>query len=127
MNGTVRTRAPTASKIALEMADGTTAADGSPAPHGGSAGRLSSSTSTRGASGNVRIGYDFQSRLVTMERSHFSSSLSVRLTVWMTLPSTCARTPSGLMICPQSWATTTRVTRTAPVARSTSTSATHAT
>src|SRR5215470_13327335 len=56
VNGTVRILTPVASKTALEIADGTTAADGSPAPHGGSWGRLISSDSTTGTSGNVRIG-----------------------------------------------------------------------
>src|SRR6266849_10201067 len=51
VNGTVRIRTPVASKTALEIADGTTAADGSPTPHGGSAGRLISSDSTTGTSG----------------------------------------------------------------------------
>src|SRR5207245_4594430 len=101
-------------KTAYEIADGTTAAAGSPAPHGGWSGRLISTDTTSGTSGNVRIGYDFQSTLVTRERSHLSSSLSVRLPVWMTLPSICALTPSGLMTSPPSWATTTRMTRIAP-------------
>src|SRR5215510_16072212 len=56
VKGTVRSRTPVASKMALEIADGTTAADGSPTPHGGSWGRLISSDSTTGTSGNVRIG-----------------------------------------------------------------------
>ena len=38
------------------------------------------------------------------------------------LPSTCARTPSGLMICPQSCAQATRSTLILPLARSTATS-----
>src|SRR6267378_4184864 len=109
------------------MADGTTAADGSPAPHGGSLGRSMSTMSTTGTSGNLRMGYERQSTLVTRERFHFSSSFSVRLTVWMTLPSICWRTPSGLIIWPQSCATTTRLTTTSPVLRLTSTSATAAT
>ena len=68
-----------------------------------------------------------QSTLVTRDRSHVSSSLSVRLTVWTTEPSIWFFTPSGLMISPQSWATTTRRTRTSPVLRLASTSATAAT
>ena len=46
-----------------------------------------------------------QSRLVTADRLNFNSSLRVRLTVWMTLPSIWLSTPSGLMIWPQSWRT----------------------
>ena len=56
VNGTVRSRTPVASKTALAMADGTTAAAGSPAPQGGSAGRSIISTTTSGTSGNVRMG-----------------------------------------------------------------------
>ena len=43
VNGTERSRTPIASKTAFEIADGTTAADGSPAPQGFSFGRSISS------------------------------------------------------------------------------------
>ena len=56
VKGTDRSRTPIASKTALAMAAGTTAAAGSPAPHGLSVGRSTSSMSTVGTSGNVRIG-----------------------------------------------------------------------
>src|SRR5215213_10801697 len=46
---------------------------------------------------------------------------------WLMLPSIWFVSPSGLMISPQSWATTTLVTRTAPQPGSTDTSATTAT
>ena len=54
--GTERSRTPMASNTALEIADGTTAAAGSPAPHGRSAGRSIRSMTISGTSGNVRIG-----------------------------------------------------------------------
>src|SRR5207253_2854144 len=56
VKGTDRSRTPIASKTALAMAAGTTAAAGSPAPHGLSVGRSTSSMSTVGISANVRIG-----------------------------------------------------------------------
>src|SRR5437867_8382361 len=56
VKGTDRSRTPIASKTALAMAAGTTAAAGPPAPHGFSVGRSTSSMSTVGISGNVRIG-----------------------------------------------------------------------
>src|SRR2546422_380459 len=62
--------------------------------------------------------------LVTADRFHCRSSISARLTVWMMLPSIWLRSPSGLMIWPQSCATKKRSTRTLPVRRFTSTSAT---
>jgi hypothetical protein len=60
--------------------------------------------------------------LVTRARSNSVSSSSVRLSVWRMQPSTCARTPSGLMICPQSCAHHTFSTAMAPVRRSTTSS-----
>ena len=68
-----------------------------------------------------------QSTLVTLVRPHSTCSSSVRLTVGITPPSIWLASPSGLMIWPQSWPTQTRVTRTVPVLRLTSTSATAAT
>src|ERR1700730_7609743 len=56
VNGTERSRAPVASKTAFEMADGTTAAEGSPPPHGFSSGRSMRSMATSGISGKVRMG-----------------------------------------------------------------------
>ena len=56
LNGTERILAPVASKIAFEIAEGTTAAVGSPAPHGFSVGRSINSMTISGSSGNVRIG-----------------------------------------------------------------------
>ncbi len=56
VNGTDRSRTPVASKTAFEIADGTTAADGSPAPQGFSVGRSIRSMTTSGTSGKVRIG-----------------------------------------------------------------------
>jgi hypothetical protein len=53
-------------------------------------------------------------------------SISARLVVCSTLPCTWCFTPSGLIIKPASWPTTTRLTCTSPVARLTSTSATQA-
>ncbi len=61
--------------------------------------------------------------LVTRARSNSVSSNKVRLSVCRMQPSTWARTVSGLIISPQSWAHTMRVTRIAPVARSSETSA----
>ena len=55
-NGTERRRTPMASNTAFEIADGTTAADGSPAPHGDVVGRSMSSKTISGTSGKVRIG-----------------------------------------------------------------------
>src|SRR5215475_3504494 len=54
--GIERRRTPTASNTALEIADGTTAADGSPAPHGRSVGRSIRSMTMSGTSGIFRIG-----------------------------------------------------------------------
>src|SRR5690242_19561362 len=73
VKGTERSRTPVASKIALAIAAGTTAAVGSPAPHGFSCGRSIRSIATSGTSGNVKIGYVRQSRLVTVERSNCKS------------------------------------------------------
>src|SRR6266550_8594881 len=56
VKGTERSRTPVASNTALEIADGTTAADGSPAPQGAAFGWLISSTTISGMSGKVRIG-----------------------------------------------------------------------
>src|SRR5208282_684147 len=56
VEGTERSLTPTASNTAFEMAEGTTAADGSPTPQGFSAGRSISSMSTSGISGKVKIG-----------------------------------------------------------------------
>ena len=56
-----------------------------------------------------------------------TSSFSVQLTDWTMPPSICADSPSGLMISPESTAAQARGTRTTPLARSTSTSATTAT
>src|SRR6185437_2556394 len=56
VNGTVVTRAPTASYTALASAAGTVVAEASPAPSGGSSGRLTSSITISGASGNRNIG-----------------------------------------------------------------------
>src|SRR5262249_47123115 len=56
VNGTERSRTPTASNTAFEIADGTTDAEGSPAPHGRSAGRSIRSMTISGTSGNLRIG-----------------------------------------------------------------------
>ena len=56
------------------------------------------------------------------DRSKVTSSRRARLRVWMMQPSIWLLRPSGLMISPQSWAHTTRFTRTRPDARSTSTS-----
>src|SRR5207302_2615407 len=82
VKGTDRSRTPIASKTALAVAAGTTAAAGSPAPHGLSVGRSTSSMSTVGISGNVRIGEVAQSRLVTRERSKAPCALRVRLSVF---------------------------------------------
>src|SRR6266568_4742450 len=54
--GTERRRTPIASNTAFEIAAGTTAAVGSPAPQGRSFGRSISSIATSGTSGKVRIG-----------------------------------------------------------------------
>ena len=56
VKGTERNRTPTASKTAFAIADGTIADAGSPAPHGGSVGRLISSITTSGTSAKVRMG-----------------------------------------------------------------------
>ena len=56
VNGTERRRAPVASNTAFETAADTTAADGSPAPQGFSAGRSIRSMTMSGTSGKVRIG-----------------------------------------------------------------------
>src|SRR5215469_2718359 len=56
VNGTERSRTPIASKTALEIADGITAADGSPAPQGFSVGRSMRSITTSGTAGKVMIG-----------------------------------------------------------------------
>src|SRR5712691_1625111 len=56
VNATLRRRTPTASKMALEMSGGCRHADGSHPPHGGSFGRLISSVTTSGTSGNFKIG-----------------------------------------------------------------------
>src|SRR6202042_2273176 len=66
LNGTERILAPVASKIAFEIAEGTTAAVGSPAPHGFSVGRSINSMTISGSSGNVRIGWLAQSRLIPL-------------------------------------------------------------
>src|SRR6266849_3793964 len=80
LNGTERSRTPTASNTAFAIAEGTTAVAGSPTPHGFSVGRSISSMSTSGISENVKMGYLAQSRLVTADRSKVTSSLSVQLT-----------------------------------------------
>src|SRR5262245_13357330 len=54
--GTERIRTPSASNTAFEIADGTTADAGSPAPHGRSVGRSISSMTMSGRNGKVRIG-----------------------------------------------------------------------
>src|SRR5262249_61905312 len=56
VKGPERSRTPIASNTALEIADGTTAAAGSPAPHGRSLGRSIRSITISGTSGNFRIG-----------------------------------------------------------------------
>jgi hypothetical protein len=56
VNGTDRSRTPTASKTAFEIAEGITAADGSPAPQGFSFGRSISSMTISGTAGKVMIG-----------------------------------------------------------------------
>ena len=56
VNGTVVSRAPMASNTAFASAAGTGVADASPAPSGGSCGRITMSTRISGASGNRRIG-----------------------------------------------------------------------
>jgi hypothetical protein len=58
LNGTERILAPVASKIAFEIAEGTTAAVGSPAPHGFSVGRSINSMTISGSSGNDEIGFE---------------------------------------------------------------------
>ena len=58
-----------------------------------------------GASLMSWIGWESQSVLVTLARSKATSSESVRLVPWTTLPSMQRRSPSGLMISPQSCAT----------------------
>ena len=55
-NGTERNRTPMASNTAFEIAEGTTAAEGSPAPHGGDIGRSIRSMMISGTSAKVRIG-----------------------------------------------------------------------
>src|SRR5437763_14463533 len=79
VKGTVRSRMPIASKIALPIAAGIGLVVASPAPTDGWSGRLIGSMITSGTSENLRIGYKLQSRLVTIERSNLTSSLSVRL------------------------------------------------
>src|SRR2546425_13167171 len=80
VNGTVLTRVPVASKMALAIAAGTGQAAGSPAPTGRWSGRLTRTISTSsGASAQVRIGEERQSRLVARARSDFTSSLNARL------------------------------------------------
>ena len=54
--------------------------------------------------------------------SKVTYSLSTRLVDWMMLPCTWWRTPAGLTISPQSWATKTLSTLITPVSRSTVTS-----
>jgi hypothetical protein len=66
LNGTERILAPVASKIAFEIAEVTTAAVGSPASHGFLVGRSINSMTISGSSGNVRIGWLAQSRLITL-------------------------------------------------------------
>src|SRR5215467_12799069 len=56
VNGTERRRTPIVSNTALEIAEGATAADGTPAPHGGIFGRSIRSMTISGISGKVRIG-----------------------------------------------------------------------
>src|SRR5262245_11132208 len=56
VNGTERSRTPVASNTAFEIADGTTAAAGSPAPQGGMVGRSMRSMTISGTCGKVRIG-----------------------------------------------------------------------
>src|SRR2546425_710018 len=127
VNGTRRRRTLVAANTALAMAAGTGQAAGSPAPTDGWSRRSMSVISmASGTSLKRSSGYDCQSRLVTRRRSKRTSSFKVRLIVWTTLPSIWFRTPSGLTMSPQSWATNTRRTRIAPVRRSTSTSATMA-
>ena len=65
--------------------------------------------------------------LVTLARSKVTSSASARLVPWTTLPSMQRRSPSGLMINPQSWATVNFFAQILPLRRSISTSATIAT
>src|SRR6185295_1537257 len=68
-NGTVRSRTPVASNTALPSAAGTGVEAASPAPSGGWSSRWMSSNSSLGTSGNVRIGYEPQSTVVTRSRS----------------------------------------------------------
>ena len=56
LKGTERSRTLVASKTAFEIEEGTTAAAGSPAPHGCSVGRSMSSITISGNSGKVRMG-----------------------------------------------------------------------
>src|SRR5262249_56992504 len=71
--GIERNRTPVALNTAFEIAEGTTEAEGSPAPQGGAFGWLISSTVISGMSGHVRIGCLAQSRLLNIERSNFHS------------------------------------------------------
>ena len=65
--------------------------------------------------------------VVTLARSNATSSDKVRLVPWTTLPSMQRRSPSELMISPQSCATVNFFAQTLPLRRSISTSATIAT
>ena len=68
-NGTVRSRTPVASNTALASAAPTGVEAASPAPSGGWSRRWISSNSSFGTSGNVRMGYEAQSTVVTRSRS----------------------------------------------------------
>jgi len=116
-----------ASKTALAMAAAVATEAPSPAPEGGTSGRFMRTMSIApGASGALRMGYVRQSTLVTVEALNCTSSMSARLVDWIRFASMVPLRPSGLITSPQSWAMTSRVTYTRPVAWLTSTSATAA-
>src|SRR3954465_5399102 len=98
----------------------------SPTPRGGWSSRGSLNTPASGAAGNLMMGWAPHSRAGADVRSNGTSSISARLVDWMTLPWIWWRTPSGLIIRPESWPATTRVTLTSPVALLTATSVTQA-
>ena len=123
VKGGSRKRTPVASKIAFAIAAALGTEADSPTPSGGWSCRGSISTSIFGTSGNLMMGYAPHSRAATVVRSNGTSSISARLVDWITLPSIWWRTPSGLIIRPESWPATTRVTLTSPVALLTATSA----
>ena len=119
VNGGSRNLTPVASKIALAIAAVPGTEADSPAPSGGSSGRAMVITSTTGTSRKLedRVAAPFAARRCTwVERVHAGAIRAARA---RRSAARChgpgGARPSGLIISPASWPTTTRLTCTSPV------------